>query len=144
MEAQKTGEVSTNKLSTKIKIEKVAQNDKTEMKGLKINRKRPMPRVETKRTELFTLLTDQPLDIKTPWHLILNHATPAALIQLARSPYMKMPQLNSIRITKDMSCRGCLEGRIKRAPHKRKQHHYDRREAVSPDIMGPLNIDGMP
>lgn len=51
--------------------------------------------------------------------------------------------LDQIKSTKNMSCGGCLEAKLRRAPNKRKTHHYATEEAVSSDIMGPLNVPGM-
>lgn len=32
---------------------------------------------------------------------------------------------------------------MQRVPHRRKQHHYNKGEAISTDTMGPINIPGM-
>lgn len=37
-----------------------------------------------------------------------------------------------------------MKGKLARAPHRRKQHSYERGEVFISDIMGPINITGMP
>lgn len=73
-------------------------------------------------------------------HLILNHASPDAQKRLARNTRVKLPSLNRISTTKkDITYRRCMNGKLRCAPHRRATHNYERGEAVSTDIMGPLN-----
>lgn len=67
------------------------------------------------------------------------------MTKLAKKPKVKIPELEAIPTTKDdITCRGCFEGKMKRAQHRRKQHRYEKGESLSTDIMGPLNIPCMP
>lgn len=65
-------------------------------------------------------------------------------IPLARNNRMNIFSLNTvITATYDTTRRGFFEGKMKRPSHRRKEHKYNRGEAISTDIMGPLNIPGM-
>lgn len=98
---------------------------------------------------MFRVPSSQPPEphkmAKYECHMILNRAAPDLLTKLARNPYLNIPSVNQIWTTKtDRTCTEYMKGRLKRAPHKRKEHKYKRDEAVSTDIMGPLRIPGMP
>lgn len=81
---------------------------------------------------------------KFEWHLILKHASPDSVIILARNSTVNILSLNTTSKSKmDVTCHGCMEGKIQRAPQKRATHSYRRGEAVSADIMGSLNIKEM-
>lgn len=103
---------------------------------------------EQPREAAFQLPAHQPAPAnkmpKYQWHLILNHASPEVLTKLARNPHIRIPELDTVTTTHDMTCRGCFEGKLARAPHRRKAHSYKRGEAVSTDIFGPLTLPGMP
>lgn len=81
---------------------------------------------------------------KDKWHLILNHASPKALTQLARNPKLRIPDLDSIRTTNDITCRACYEGKLARAPHRRIEHTYEQGKSFSSNIIGPLHVPGIP
>lgn len=56
-----------------------------------------------------------------------------------------MPELDEISTTKnDVTSKPCLQYKFERTPHKRTKHEYYKGESVSSDIMGTINIDGMP
>lgn len=74
----------------------------------------------------------------------MNHVSPAALTRLARNPELNIPELDKMTTTADITCRACMEGKIARAPHKRTAHKYEKGQVFSSDIMGPLNVPGMP
>lgn len=77
-------------------------------------------------------------------HMILNHASPDVLTLIARNPYVNESSLEGITTTKDITCWACLQGKLARSPHRRKQHTYALGEALSTDIMGPLQLPGIP
>lgn len=82
---------------------------------------------KTKQKPKFKLgEPEQPDKHKLPkykWRLIMNHASPDALTRLARNKSINVSELNNITTTRnDMTCRGCREGKLRRAPHKRKEH----------------------
>ena len=112
----------------------------------------PTATPQYKPTPLFTTETQEgsrsTATSKLPnyhWHLVLNHASPSVLTRLARNPHLNIPSLTSISTTRDdITCGPCLATKLRRAPHKRKDHNYTRGQAVSSDILGPLAIPGMP
>lgn len=80
---------------------------------------------------------------KYHWHMVLNHASPAALTMLARNPHIRIPELDSITTTENITCRACMERKLARETHKRKVRTFTRGEVFSSDIMGPINIPGV-
>ena len=82
---------------------------------------------------------------KYNWHLILNHASPQVLARLARNPFLTEPSLEAVRSTRhDITCKPFLETKMRRAPHRRTDQHYARGQAIPSDILGPINIPGIP
>lgn len=93
------------------------------------------PPAETKKTKMP----------RYHWHLVMNHATPETLTKSARNSKLRIPELEGIKTThQDLTCRGCYEGKMVRAAHRRKTHDFKIGEAVSSDILGPINIPGIP
>lgn len=77
-------------------------------------------------------------------HIVMNHASPATLTQLARSPKLRIPASDSITTTDDITRRSCFDGKMARAPPKRALHTYLRVQSFSSDIMVPLHVPGLP
>lgn len=113
------------------------------------NKTAALPQVDNEKGAVFTAPTEgEHNDNKMPkyaWHLILNHAQLSTLTKLSKNPRLRIPGLSAISSTHhDLTCRACLESKLKRAEHRRKPHNYKQGEAFSSDIMGPLNIPGLP
>lgn len=100
------------------------------------NRSSKAPKFEVREDSLL------PLEkmAKYECHLILNHCSPAKLTQPARNRYIYIPELDRM----SANDRACYEDKLSRAPHRRGTHTYKRGHAISSEIMGPLQIPGMP
>lgn len=77
------------------------------------------------------------------WHLVLNHASPKKPTQIAKSSHTTEREIENLRPDRAMTCEPCLRTKTKRAPHKRKQHHYQPGEAFCSDILGPIRTDNL-
>lgn len=141
---KRTKRAAENPTATLAKPERRAQNVcKTVNKGTALQGK------SGKQAPIFHIGTKERTNprklVKYEWHFILNHASSEVLTRLARNSKLNIPSPKQLSAkTADKAYRGCLEGKLKRALHKRKEHGYGRGEAVRTYIMGPLNIPGMP
>lgn len=64
--------------------------------------------------------------------------------RLSENPNLDIPELNKMFSNEKMTCRACYEGELSRAPHRKKVHNYERRQELSSDIMGPIQVPGIP
>lgn len=86
-------------------------------------------------------VNDTSKELKYERNLIVNHAQPRKLKKLVKKPYLSIPGLTEEASTRhELTCRACMESKMKRVKHKRTTNHYARGEAFSIDIMGPLLV----
>lgn len=110
------------KQPARVRVEKTAHK----MNKHTNNRRTAMPQEKDRVAPLFKVTDGGKPDprklTKYESHLILNHASPDELTRLARNPKLKIPELDKIATTRhDMTIQLCLEYKLKRAKHNRKQ-----------------------
>lgn len=87
---------------------------------------------------------EQPPNPKYRWHMILNNASSEVFTRMERNPYVREPTLEGISSTNYMTCRACLQAKMARSPHRRKHHNEALGEAFGTDIMGTVQLLGIP
>lgn len=134
---------TSEKHNTDNRTEKVATKHNT-----RTTNKTTLPPIKNKKPTVFTIPeVGEPEPKKNhryEWHLILNHDSPDVLTKLARNHKSRDEGLDKIETTQhDLTCRPCLEFKMKMAPHHRAHHNYLRGGAVCTDILGPVNVPGI-
>lgn len=107
-----------------------------------------MTQPKNEQQSVFKIGDDpQPVPIRKPkydWHMVLNHTSPNVLTRIARNPYVNEPTMREISSTHYYMCRACMKGKLARSLHRRRERRHSVGEAFSTDILGPLQLPGVP